>query len=62
MNLNSISRYDAVLTGNGGRLLAVRSFTASQPVSAQTPGNVAAALNRAANMVGGDVADWVAAN
>ena len=55
-------RYDAALTSNTGKLLAVRSFTASQPVTAQTPGNVAAALNRAANSVAGDVADWVAAN
>ncbi len=55
-------RYDAALTSNTGKLLAVRSFTASQPVSAQTPGNVAAALNRAANMVASDVADWVAGN
>lgn len=55
-------RYDAALTSDTGTLLAVRSFTASQPVSAQTPGNIAAALNRAANMVAGDVADWVAAN
>lgn len=55
-------RYDAVLTGDGGKLLAVRSFTASQPVTAQTPGEIAAALNRAANMVTGDVAEWVAAN
>lgn len=55
-------RYDAALTGNAGKLLAVRSFTASQPVTAQTPGEIAAALNRAANSVAGDVADWVAAN
>lgn len=55
-------RYDAALTSNTGKLLAVRSFTASQPVGAQTPSEVAATLNRAANSVAGDVAEWVSIN
>ena len=55
-------RYDAVLTSADGQLLAARSFTASQPVASQTPREIAAALNRAANGIAGEVADWVAAN
>lgn len=55
-------RYDATLTSNTGKLLAARSFTATQPLPAQTPDAAAVALNAAANSVAGDVAAWVAAN
>ena len=54
-------RYDAVLTSANGKLLAARSFTASQPVGSQSPTQVAAALNLAGNGIAAEVADWVAA-
>lgn len=53
-------RYDATLTGTGKTALAVRRFDAALPVSSQLPGDVAIALNVAANTVAGDVATWVA--
>jgi cholesterol transport system auxiliary component len=53
-------RYEAMLTGRDGRLLAMRRFEATQPVAGQTPGEVGAALNTAANAVAADVAAWAA--
>lgn len=54
-------RYDAALAGIGKAApLSVRRFDAAVPVSSQLPGDVAVALNRAANTVAGDVAAWVA--
>ena len=50
-------RYDAQLAG-GGKMIALRRFDASVPVSAQTPTAVAQALNVAANQVAGEVAVW----
>ena len=55
-------RYDATLTTNDGKLIGARTFTASQPLSAETPSAAATALNAAANTVASDVAAWVAAN
>ena len=52
-------RYDALLTGDGGKTLAVKRFERSAPVVSQTPGDVAVALNGVANAVAADVAAWV---
>lgn len=50
-------RYDAQLVG-GGKIIALRRFDASVPVSEQSPMAVAQALNVAANQIAGDVAGW----
>ena len=55
-----VLRYDALLTGDGGKTLAVRRFDRRVPVASQAPGEVATALNAAANAVAAEVADWVA--
>jgi cholesterol transport system auxiliary component len=47
-------RYDAQLTAP----LRLQRFDASEPVPSLSPEAVAAALNRAANRVAGQVADW----
>lgn len=53
-------RYDAQLAGpRGGGTVALRSFVAEEPVASQQPAVVAAALNRAANRLAGEVAGWV---
>ncbi len=52
-------RYDALLTGADSQALAARRFEATQPVAAQDPTTVGAALNTAANKVAEEVADWV---
>jgi cholesterol transport system auxiliary component len=52
-------RYDARLS-KPGATLAVERFEVSLPVSDQSPGAVAIALNAAANTVARDVALWVA--
>lgn len=52
-------RLDAVLAGAGTVPLATQRFTAVEPVTSQSPGDVAIALNTAANRVAGDVARWV---
>lgn len=53
-------RYDAQLgTTRTAPTVMLRRFDAVEPVSAQTPVAVAAALNRAANRVALDVASWV---
>ncbi len=52
-------RYDALLTGDGGKTLGLRRFDQSIPVTSQAPGDVAMALNTAANNVAAEVADWV---
>lgn len=53
-------RYDAVLNGTNGTLVGARRFEAQRPVASQSPAEVAAALNIAANQVAAEVADWVA--
>ncbi len=53
-------RYDAVLNSSTGTLVGARRFEAQRPVASQSPAEVAAALNIAANQVAGEVADWVA--
>ncbi len=54
-------RFDATLTGRAGALHAQRRFETTQPVTAQTPSEVGAALNAAANTLAADVASWVSA-
>jgi cholesterol transport system auxiliary component len=51
-----VVRYDATLMRDGA--LTTRRFEAKAPAVAK-PGPVASALNRAANQVAGEVADWV---
>ncbi|WP_310475531.1 ABC-type transport auxiliary lipoprotein family protein [Sandarakinorhabdus sp.] len=52
-------RYDAQLAGpRGAGTVALRSFVAEEKVSSQQPAVVAAALNRAANRLAGEVAAW----
>ena len=58
--LKVVIRYDALLTGDGGKTLGVRRFDASAPVATNAPGEVAVALNAVANRVAAEVADWVA--
>ena len=53
-------RYDAQLAGpRGAGTVALRSFVAEEKVDSQQPAVVAAALNRAANRLAGEVAVWV---
>jgi cholesterol transport system auxiliary component len=53
-------RYDAQLgASRTAPTVLLRRFDAEEPVAAQTPVAVAAALNRAANRVAVDVAAWV---
>jgi len=55
-------RYEAVLNASNGALIAARRFDASEPVTSQSPADVGAALNNAANTVAADAATWVAGN
>ena len=52
-------RYDATLTTGAASEVKVRRFEATAVPASQTPGDVAAALNDAANKVAGEVAAWV---
>lgn len=55
-------RYDAQLGGSRtATTVMLRRFDAAEPVTAQTPVEVAAALNRAANRVALEIAAWAAA-
>lgn len=54
-----VLRYDALLSGDGGKTLLARRFDRRVPVSSQSPGDVAVALNSAANAVAGEVAAWL---
>src|SRR6185295_44753 len=54
----AVVRYDAVREGPGG-VIATRRFEASVPVGKAEAKVVAPALNRAANTVAAQVADWV---
>ncbi len=51
-------RFDAQIAGPRGTSVALRRFEASEDVASETPVEVAAALNRAANRVAADVAEW----
>lgn len=54
-----VVRYDATLVRGDGASLEARRFEARVPAAAQSGVAVAAALNRAANQVAIEVADWV---
>ncbi|KRB80846.1 ABC transporter [Sphingomonas sp. Root710] len=51
--------FDATLSKSGSDQIRTRRFEATAPVAKEDPASVSAALNRAANAVAGDVADWV---
>ncbi len=51
--------YDAVLSRNAGKTVVTRRFEARSNLSSITAGPVGEALNKAANQVAGDVADWI---
>lgn len=53
-------RYEAQLAGpQGSGSVALKHFVAEEPVASEQPAAVAAALNRAANRLAGEVAGWV---
>lgn len=53
-------RYDAQLAGpRGAGTVALKSFVVEEPAASDQPGAVAAALNRAANRLAGEVTAWV---
>lgn len=51
--------FDATLSKSGSDQVRTRRFEATAPVAEEDPASVSAALNRAANAVAGDVANWV---
>lgn len=51
--------FDATLAKSGSDQVRTRRFEATAPVGNEDPASVSAALNRAANAVASDVADWV---
>lgn len=52
-------RYDAVLTAADGSYIGSRSFTAREPVPAQSGPLVADALSTASNQIASDLASWL---
>ncbi|ATE67069.1 ABC-type transport auxiliary lipoprotein family protein [Rhizorhabdus dicambivorans] len=54
--------FDGTLSKSGSDEIRARRFEATAPVAEEDAASVAAALNRAANAVAGDVAEWVATN
>jgi cholesterol transport system auxiliary component len=53
-----VVRYDAALSGTAGSRIETRRFEAREP-SAGTKDDVGPALNRAANRVAREVAQWI---
>lgn len=51
--------FDATVARSGSDQIKARRFEATAPTGGEDPASVSAALNRAANAVAGDVADWV---
>lgn len=51
--------FDATLSKSGSDQIRARRFEATAPVGEEEPAGVSSALNRAANAVASDVADWV---
>lgn len=51
--------YDAVLSRNAGKTVITRRFEARSKLASITAGPVGEGLNKAANQVAGDVADWI---
>lgn len=56
-----IVQYDGALTTAGGNRVETRRFTATAPADG-TAASVGPALNRAANQVAGEVAQWIGAS
>lgn len=56
-----VLRFDAVLTGPRGALIAARRFAVARPAASQAPRDVTAALNGAANELAAAIASWAAA-
>lgn len=56
--MEAVVTFDAALVRTGGAVIT-RRFEARVPVSEATRDAVAPALNRAANQVAGEVADWI---
>lgn len=54
--------FDATIAKAGSDQIRARRFEATAPVGEEDAASVSAALNRAANIVAGDVADWVGSN
>ncbi|KKC26466.1 ABC-type transport auxiliary lipoprotein family protein [Sphingomonas sp. SRS2] len=54
--------FDATLSKSGSDQIRTRRFEATAPAGGEDPTSVSAALNRAANALAGDVADWVGTN
>lgn len=51
--------YDATISKAGSDQIRTRRFEATAPAAGEDAASVSAALNRAANAVAGDVADWI---
>lgn len=56
---SAIVTFDAMLSGQGGSVVARRRFTASAPVAAVDAASIGGPLNSAANKVAADVAAWI---
>lgn len=54
--------FDATIAKAGSDQIRTRRFEATAPAAGEDPTSVAAALNRAANAMAGDIADWVGPN
>lgn len=54
-------RFDAVLTGARGALIAARPFTVTRPAASEAPRDVTDALNAAANEMAAAIAAWAVA-
>lgn len=57
----AVVAFEATLVRDGQKTFEKRRFEAREPVGAITPEAAGAALNRAANRVAAEVADWVGA-
>lgn len=57
----AVVAFEGTLVRDGQKTFEKRRFEAREPVSAITPEGAGAALNRAANRVAAEVADWVGA-
>ncbi len=55
----AVAIYDASLSGTADKSVRTRRFEAQVPVGKIDAANAGIALNRAANIVAGEVADWV---
>jgi len=55
----AVVQYEAVIARGPGRVYEKRRFEAREPISTVSADTVGPAINRAANKVAADVADWV---